>query len=438
MKKWGLLLGFQLTLQISYAQQQWSLQQCIEYAKNNNTAVLNRELDLEVEYLKQRNIRKQRLPSVNSFVNTASSFGQDQDIFGNTQRNDNLNSAFGVTFEINLNTYGRIGKETKKSILDIEVANRNKEIEKRGLIELIIIDYLDILVKQEMVKLYELNIERLNVEHKNIKLGVELGKFSKSTELDSYADIISKKQDFEQTKVDLRLAKLNLLTALELESDVSMELDKMLISDESLKLHFNKEEMVGSDMLRLNPNLDRLRIIGKALESQSEVLKSQLYPTLTLGSTFGTMFYNSYVFQSQIISEQLKRNFYQQLFFRFSIPIYDKSSIKNAVAQNSLMIEQISNNLKAENIKQKNKIENLLINWKTNYEKYHSNIEVSDILKESLKNAEHNFRNGKGTFYELNEVRSKYFLAKSEEIKSKYNCYFQKCLIHNFLGSQIN
>lgn len=421
---------------MTVAHEKWSLQECLEYARVNNSLILNKIYDIEISEIDFKDRVREKLPTINSYINTASTFGQGQDIFGNTQRNDNLNSSFGVSSEMNLYNYGKTKNLILKSIVDINLAKKNKEIEERRLNNEIILHYMNIMVKQEMVKLYSINVERLSKEHEKLKIEVKHGKFSKSVELESYADLLSLIQEYSQAKADVSIAKLGLTKVLQLDSSLDLDLEDVIISEENLSLN-DEYRKYFDKKIQFLPNTMRYSLAKESLEYQNKIIKSQLYPMITFGGTFGTMFYNSFVVHSLPIQRQLSDNLYQQLYLKIALPIYNRNIVKSNLSRNNLLIKQLSNKLDAEIKEEKNEIESLLINWNSFFQKYKSHIEVSKVIELTLKNANTNFENGKGTFYDLNNIRTKYLTSKIEEIKSKYNCYFHKCLILNYCGELI-
>lgn len=421
---------------MTVAHEKWSLQECLEYSRVNNSLILNKIYDIEISEIDFKDRVREKLPTINSYINTASTFGQGQDIFGNTQRNDNLNSSFGVSSEMNLYNYGKTKNLILKSIVDINLAKKNKEIEERRLNNEIILHYMNIMVKQEMVKLYSINVERLSKEHEKLKIEVKHGKFSTSVELESYADLLSLIQEYSQAKADVSIAKLGLTKVLQLDSSLDLDFEDVIISEENLSLN-DEYRKYFDKKIQFLPNTMRYSLAKESLEYQNKIIKSQLYPMITFGGTFGTMFYNSFVVHSLPIQRQLSDNLYQQLYLKIALPIYNRNIVKSNLSRNNLLIKQLSNKLDAEIKEEKNEIESLLINWNSFFQKYKSHIEVSKVIELTLKNANTNFENGKGTFYDLNNIRTKYLTSKIEEIKSKYNCYFHKCLILNYCGELI-
>ncbi|WP_376749085.1 TolC family protein [Sphingobacterium siyangense] len=166
-----------------------------------------------------------------------------------------------------------------------------------------------------------------------------------------------------------------------------------------------------------------------------KLYRSQLYPTISYGSTFGTMFYNSFVFKSLPAGNQLKNNLYQQVFFRISVPIYNRSVVKNSLSQNAVLRKQLLNNLSGERLQRNNQLKNYIINWRSNYKMYNSNASICIAMKGALNDAEINFKNGKINYSELHDVRARYLSSEREKIRSMYNCYFHKFLVNNLISN---
>ena len=433
MKKWFICLGLNCLILSSSAQERWSLQKCIDYARNINTEILNKEYDIEISEITLKSKRRQSLPILNSYINTASTFGQGQDVFGNTQRNDNLNSSFGLSAEFAINTFGKNNNEIKNAEINVAISQKDKEISILRTNESIILGYLNVVLKKEMVKLYSIHLEKLRIEHNNLKIGVKYGKYPNSVELESYADLLAREAEFEQSKTEVEIGRLELGKILQLGPKSHIDVEDIQLSDVDLSFITEESEISIMDKIRLHPSIDRYDFMIKSLEYQNKITRSQLYPTISVGGTLGTMFYNSFVFQSPLVGDQLRNNLYQQAFLRISIPIYNKGSVKHTLSQNVLFRKQLLNNLEAETSQKKNQLRSFIITWRSNYNKYKANLNICTAMKEALKNVELNFESGKVTYSELQNVRSRYLSSQLEKVKSIYNCYFYKCLINNLV-----
>ena len=111
----------------AFSQKKWSLQECVNYAIENNLQVLQSDLNTKIQDNSLKVAKRQYLPSVSGNVNATASFGQGRDVFGTTNRNDNLSSSANVGADILLFNYGRLEKNIRRTEFEVEATQYDLE-----------------------------------------------------------------------------------------------------------------------------------------------------------------------------------------------------------------------------------------------------------------------------------------------------------------------
>ena len=121
MKKIAVLLMSFVSV-YSFSQKKWSLQECVNYAMENNLQVLQNQLNTKTQNNSLDIAKRQYLPSVSGNLNNTASFGQGRDVFGTTNRNDNFSNSANVGADILVFNNGRLEKNIRKTEFEVEAS----------------------------------------------------------------------------------------------------------------------------------------------------------------------------------------------------------------------------------------------------------------------------------------------------------------------------
>ena len=118
MKK-SVVIFLSLWSSILFSQKIWTLQECVNYAVENNLQVIQNSYNKKIQDNSLQIAKRQYLPSVSGSITNNASFGQGVDIFGTTNRNDNFSNRASVGADILLYNNGRLGKSIRKTEFDV-------------------------------------------------------------------------------------------------------------------------------------------------------------------------------------------------------------------------------------------------------------------------------------------------------------------------------
>ncbi|MCB0524793.1 MAG: TolC family protein, partial [Saprospiraceae bacterium] len=134
------------------AQESWSLEQCINYAQENNITVKQALANVRTAALSEKQAKAARLPNVSANVSLGEQFGRTIDPTTNafsTQATDY--NSFGVSAGITLFNGGLINHSIKQAGWDLKAALADAERTSNDLGLLIASAYLNILLSEEQL-----------------------------------------------------------------------------------------------------------------------------------------------------------------------------------------------------------------------------------------------------------------------------------------------
>ncbi|WP_313387087.1 TolC family protein [Chishuiella sp.] len=413
--------------------QTWSIKDCIEYALKNNIDLKKNTIE---QHIKKKDIeinKKERLPSVSASNSSTFSFGQQQDVFGNNRRNDNLNSSTSISSEFTLFSHRLIDKNIKKSTYETEASFYNGENLKQQLSIKIIEHYLSILVNKEIEKINYNNMIYAKEIFEKVEKSQKVGVSSKKELKESEAEFIKENFNYTKAKLETKRSIQQLTQTLQIEFSDKFE---VIPINNEIDINLINNEEIFYKIIENNPSIEQSKVNINIEKINKEIIKTKQYPKLSLSAGVGTFYFNSFVNKSTSKSffTQNVDNFTQQLAFNLTIPIYNKGIIKTQLEQSDLNRQYAEDSYKLQVITVEQEIQNIFLNMELFYETYLASKKLVESSKIAYEYGVISFEAGISTIYDLNILRNNLKQAESELIKAKYSYSFNQELLNVYLG----
>jgi outer membrane protein len=323
------ITAFCLLLSITHgsAQDQWSLNQCIEYAIQNNLTIKEELLNSQMISIDHKKSVANFLPSFNAFGTHGYNFGQSIDPFSNefatgTVRSDKmyLNSSWQLfagfqhyySFEL---SKAEIGHQT----LNLEIQKRNLKID-------ITAQYLAIILNSKKVKIAE---KQIDYSHQLIHLKKESIKNGNEPEyqlVEVLSHLMTDSLNYTKAKNQVEISKLKLKQTLNISTNDVFDIDLQETEKNNITNYqeINLSELAEVKQIQMQEKFNDLRI---------KISKSKLFPSLSLNAAIGSGYSGNNmeiinnVLHPKSFSNQLHDNLYKTVSLSLSIPIYDQGTI---------------------------------------------------------------------------------------------------------------
>lgn len=421
------------------AQELWSLQECIEIAYENNLDIRSKQIENGKGLISLRIAKNEYLPDVNAYANFYTKFGQSQDIFGTTRRNDNLNSDIGINSNILLYNHGRLQKEVERAENNVLIQEFELEIIKRNIAKSVAEAFLMVQLNMEYVRSADSSVRYARIQYDKVRKSTAVGSTALSVESEAKANWTTEKQRLLSAQQELIRSRIKLAQIMVVENYEFFTIETPSKSyDFLLKDDVRNVSQSIEEAFVIDPVLKRLDAFEKSLLLNESILKTSYYPTLQASVSIGSLYFNSFTNAGNMsLFRQMQGNFAQQIAMTLSIPIFNKGRIKNEIAQNRIELERS----RIEVDKQKNEIRQdysrLLYDLRAYREQYRVSFEVLVSVKEALEFTRKSFEAGRSTIYDLNMSNKNYLLAESDLIKMKYNCFYTIHLLELLLTGTV-
>ena len=415
------------------AQQIWSLEDCIDYALKNNISLKLSELNIELNKNEYFQSKMELLPS----VNISNSFNNNRGRYINPFTNEfdeevssSLNLTYNSNFSLfsgfkNINQIKKAANESLKSIYDLESAQND-------LISSIALSYLQILFNEELYQTSESQLDLTKNQENRIKTLVEAGSIAQGELLNIQSQLALEEQQLIQAENQLNLSKLQLAQLLELDQYENLNVLKLDIKVPIFKIKnnintdyaiaLNTQSSIKSSELQINSAIYDLKIA-----------KANYLPNLSIGHRISTLYLDN-VDDIFTFNEQLENNQQSAIYLSLNIPIFNKWSVRNSVAQSKIQIENSQLNAQQAKNQLRKNMEQAYADQLAAYKKHLATQKAVIAFKEAFTYINERYELGMVNSYEFNESKNKLITAESDELRAKYDLIF-KVKLYEFYTS---
>lgn len=427
------ILSHFFALQLA-GQEKWDLQRCISFAQENNLDIQNSRIENGVKLVELRVAKNDRLPEVKGFTNLFSKFGQGQDVFGNTRRNDNLNGEIGIDASITLYNHGKLNNQIQKSTLLVGISEEDIAVLKRNIAIKVIEYYLAIQLSKEIARSVDSAVFYASLQYDKAVKTTAAGTTALTVQYEAQANLAREQQKLKQAKMDVERAKLNMVQLIQLSDYTDFDImDERQDYVPSSHLAFSLPEAV-DQATSIHPELKKLRLLRGAAELENDIIKADLFPIVRGSALIGSLYFNSLVTAGdKRFFPQMRDNFAQQVAISVSIPVFSKGRVKNAIAKNKLYLKQNEIQEQQQYIAIKQDIEKFYFDYRAYLDQYEAAQGVLESAKIALDFTNKSYDAGKNSIYDLNSSRANMLKAESEMLQAKYNCLFVSKMIKFFI-----
>ncbi|MCQ4035869.1 TolC family protein [Kaistella montana] len=441
MKKIAVLLMSFVSI-YSFSQKKWSLQECVNYALENNLQVLQNQLNTKTQDNSLQIAKRQYLPSVSGNINNTASFGQGRDVFGTTNRNDNFSNSANVGADILVYNNGRLEKNIRKTQFEVEASKFDLERIKNDISLQIAQQYLSVLLNREITKISESALENADKLYKRAKITTEVGTTPQTILAEAEAALAREKQNVKTAEINTNRSLFALAMLLQLSDYKNFDIQEVTIEN-MLDAPLFSEENIIDKAYENQPQIKAAESRIKSSEAQTEVAETAFWPTVTANAGLGTSYFysmnagkdiNGNKIQQTGFFKQYKDNFGQQLGLSANIPIFNKGITKLQVEQSKINEDIAKNSLLQQKQEVLQNVQKAQFDAESNYENYLAAVEAERSSKLAVDFAERSFAAGKTTIYDLNIARNNYANAQGAVAQAKYNYLFSMKLLNFYAG----
>lgn len=435
MKKVLLLIGVMMLTVSASAQKLWTLQECIDYAMENNITLQKSKLQKSTATETLKGSKAALLPTVTASTNQNLGYQPWKDTGMAYVSNGTVNTkvdktsyngSYSVNGQWTVWNGNRNFNNIKRDRLAEEEAELSAQETANSIQERIAQLYAQILYMAENVTVNEQMLETSKKNEDRGREMLEVGKMSKADLAQLSAQRANDEYSIVEAKSQLMNYELQLKQLLEITDEERFQVAIPKICDDQILAEIPAMQTVYEMALVNRPEINRYQLAINRSDVNLSIAKAGWMPTVNLtgGVTTSTNSLSGTGWGSQF-----KSNVNTSLGLGVTMPIYDGRSTKTSV--NKAKIQQLQARLDLQDMQKDlySDIQSYWLNAWTNQEKYKAASSSVESAQQSYDLLSEQFRLGLKNIVELMSGKDKLLEAQQNLLQSKYmTLYYQQML----------
>lgn len=413
---------------------QWTLEECITYAKEKNISIKTAELTKNAAEVNYEQSKSSRLPNLTASASQNLSFGNSIDpITSDFVSQEVQSTSLGVNTALTLFQGKQISNQIKQNKLLVD-QNSFFVVEAENNVVLSITEaYVQILYNKEGIRIAENNLQASEKEVQRAKMRLDAGSIARKDYTDALSQAATNKYNLITAQNNLSKQILVLKQLLELAPEE--DFDVVFLSEFNSKASVipNKIEVYNA-AVALMPEIKASQLNVAVSEKELDIAKGAYLPTLSLSGSLGTGYTNT---QNLTFSDQLNLNFNQRVGLSLSVPIFNRNQTKAQVQNAKISIDKAEIALQTAQKDLYKKIQTAWENATASSEQLVSAQVAQDAAEESYSLAQKKYELGALSTTDLVVSQNTYTNAAQNYIQAKYLTILYTQLLAFYQGNEI-
>jgi len=435
---------------VTFSQQKvWTLDECINYAIDNNIQIKRQNLQTEFQKNALDLSKMRLLPTLNASASENFSWGRslDQTTYQYTENQRVMSNSFNLGGSMNLFDGLQNINTIKKYEYELLAGQQDLQLIKENISLTVALNYLQILLNKELVSAIgeQLQITLQQIE-KSRRL-VEAGSVARGNLLQIEAQAAQEELQLINLKNQLNLAYLDITQLLELRTPDGFEIAVPQISVDTNAVIGETIEDIFLIASGLRPSVRGSELRLAASEYDLKIARGARSPRLTMNHSLASSYSDvrqriagidpntgKHVYGDYPFINQVKDNRNWALGFTLSVPILNGWQINKNIANSRLSIE--SNNYALDEAKKQlyKNIQQAYADASAALKKFAASQKAVTAMEESFRYSEQRFEVGLITPVDYNTSKNQLLKAQSDLLQAKYEYVFKTKVLDFYRG----
>lgn len=458
-----------LIMQVSDAQNRWSLQKCISQAQENSIAVKLKKLTIQQAEINAVRALHNQYPNLSSSINYGLNFGRTIDPTTNLFESQSIsNNRINLSTGMPLYNGGAIKNSIAQTKIDVQSSKLDADQYAQDLALSVVQYYIAILFAQDRLDNARIQVQTTTEQLNQVDKLISAGSRPEGDRLDILAQQARDEQNVIVYQNNVTTNKLSLKQLLRLPLEQPFDIERP--SPDALQPSIQDQDILAVYNYALNNRFDiksgELKI--KSAEMGVQIQKAFYLPSLSFFGSLSTSYSNlgqkitgyktkssplDVVFNGQnahleVLNEvpvtaknpyfsQIDQNLGYGFGFGLSIPIYENYKYRAQVKQAQLSVEntRLNNDQIKENLK--NNIQTSLNDLRATANTYEAAKKTTAAQRLAYNNTKTKFDLGSANTFELLTAKNKLDISITDELIARYDYIFRSKVIDYYLGRTI-
>ncbi|MBR6141454.1 MAG: TolC family protein [Bacteroidaceae bacterium] len=426
----------------TFAQQAWTLQECLDYALKHNIQVQKNRISEERGEVTLWQDKGALFPSLSFSTSHSVGYRPFTEVMSVVQGTQVTNTRNNVTYQ------GSYGLNASVTLWNGGINYKNiKEQELQNRITALTTEQSELSIQEQIAKLYvqimytreakRVNEQLLSTAQSQYDRGVEMmkqGQLAKADVTQLEAQLNSAQYSVVNSETLLANYKRQLKALLELDLNTPFDVAGNVPSDEQVLALVPSAQEAYAKALEVRPEIKSAELDIEAADMQLNIAKRGYLPTIGISASLGS---NHSSGSDQKWGEQMKTNLNMSAGLNFSVPIFDNR--RNASNVKTAKLQQLSSKLDLQDKKNtlSSTIEQYWLdanNGQQNYIAAKARVKSQEASYELLNEQ---FQNGLKNIVDVLQGRDNVLSAEQDMLQSKYMALLNIQLLKFYTGEKI-
>jgi outer membrane protein len=460
---------FLFTLVLSAQIKEYTLEECVLIALENNISIKQSELDLESAEVDKSDAMGSFLPRVNAQSQHIWNNGLSQNITNGLIENLTTQfSSFGGNVGVTLFNGRQNINQLSRANLNLLARQYQLDDMKDDVSLFVANAYLQVMFNRELEQVQRYQLELAKQELERTQLSIDAGILTPVEIYEIEANIATQEQAVIQAENAYRLSRINLAQLL-----LITDYENFDIAKEDMDIPFSEiltetPKAIYEKALTLRNDI-KLGITNVEIaEKDIDLAKGAQMPTLTafynyntrisysdrfietgnfIETPIGIVQENGAVVVSQFpereitgpssFSKQFGQNDGQSYGLSLNIPIFNGLAVKNNIKRRKLNLERIENQLEQTKLDLESTINQAYNNAKGAYKFYDASEKTLIARKQAFDIAKQRFEAGVMNSFDYVQARQRYQIAASDIVRAKFDYIFKLKVLEFYFGLEL-
>ncbi|HER07824.1 MAG TPA: TolC family protein [Bacteroides sp.] len=454
-----------------FTQKPWSLEDCIQYAMENNIQIKQSVLNTEYNENLLKQSRLGQIPNLNANSNYTYSWGRalDQTTYQFTEDQKINSISAGVTSSMNLFN----GFQVRNTILqnELDLMASYEEVEKiRNDISLnIAAAYLAIMFNQELLAVARSQLEITGQQVERTRKMVDAGSLARGSFLEIQAQYAAEELNLVNAENQLEISLLRLQQILDLPVDSAFDVAVPELPDpenEEVLINVGEVYRIAEQTM---PEVKGAQLNVQSSERGLKIAESGRYPRLYISANYNTGYsdirqkvvdiseipnpeigttqggeavYSNYpqsipIYGTYPFFEQIRDNTSAGLGMGLSIPIFNGWQVNTNVANARIVLENAQLELQSRKNALYATIQQSYADAVAALKKFTASEHALISMEESFKYTEKKFEVGLVNTVDYNTSKNQLTATQSDLLQAKYDFIFKTKILNFYKGEPI-
>ncbi len=455
----------------SYSQNVWTLEDCVDYALDNNLDIQKQIQAVESNRASLLQSGLNMLPNVNFGASNIWNTGQTIDQYTNTfatstVRSNNFSFSTNVTIFNGMqkfNTLKRNQIELMASRYDLDVLKNDISLAVAGY-------YLDILFNKEILDVAEGQLAITTEQVERIRKMVDAGAAAQGDLLNIQAQASTEELNTIEARNRLNISYLSLQQLIDLTISSDFDIEKPLLKEVAPPKELITAEIIYGHALTTRPEIKGAELRVESAIKGLSIARGGQSPSLTFGASYATGYsgaarqvdpsippvitdypmgitqlshdtvlgyQSTYSYKTKSFADQWNDNDNVSLGFNLYIPIFNGWQVRSSITQAKIQRNIADLDLELKKRTLQKTIEQAYADALASLQKYNSSNQKVQAQAESFKYTEQKFDVGMVTSYDYNNSKKDLTSAQSELLQAKYDFIFKTTILDFYMGNPI-